>query len=155
MNYPPPMKYVLTHLWGTLTCPIQPYGAHSDPKYMLSLGPASCSSFPSGHIRVLAPPGGPLSVCSGSAFLYPWNQTSGAVSSGIKWILKMACVIAVSSRQTKFTTKPSDVVLIGRGMEKNGEDKLAFISAESLSLLLHPPIHFQTIMEWYDCEIMS
>lgn len=40
-------------------------------------------------------------------------------------------------------------------MEKNGEDKLIPINIESLSLLLHPPIHLQTIVEIYDCEVMS
>lgn len=37
-------------------------------------------------------------------------------------------------------------------MEKNGEDKLTLLNAESLSLLLHPPVYLQTTMEWFDCE---
>jgi len=44
----------------------------------------------------------------------PEIRLQRAVSSGIKWILTMACVIAGSSRQTKFTTEPSDVELISR-----------------------------------------
>lgn len=94
--------------------PIHPYGAYSDPEHMLPLRLASYSSFPSGHIRTLAPCGGPLLVCAGSPFFIPEIRLQRAVISGIKWILKMACVTAVSSRQTEFTTEPSDVVLIGR-----------------------------------------
>lgn len=154
MNHPPLMRYILTHLWGTLTCPIHPYGAHSDSEHMLPLEPTSCPSFPSGHIPVLAPPGGPLSVCSGPPFLYPWNQTSE--SSELKDKMDTQDGMCYSSLFN--ANKICNWALrccVNRQMEKNGEDKLALISAESLNLLFHPPIHFQTIMEWYDCERMS
>lgn len=95
------------------------------------------SQFSNGHNRALAPSGGSLSVCSGSSFLYPWNQAS----EGSELRNKMDTQDGMCYSSLFKANKIYNWALrcwANKQMEKNGEDKLALISAESLSLLLHP-----------------
>ena len=109
----PTVRHIWTHLWDTHTGPTHPYGTHSDEEHSVSLRPVSCPSLSSRHNRALAPSGG-ASISLLCPFI-PEIRLQGAVSSGIKWILKVACVIAGSIIQTKLRTEPWNV---NRQMEK-------------------------------------